>query len=469
MFFSKFQLTSLLLLVLCSCLLLTSSVDAQKVHALIVIMDADPSIGHSVKIDGDNVRTLLEKRVDKLYETHIKMLYSSAGKTTVSNIQREIRALRPGPDDVVLFYFSGHGAMVSRTDRRTYLSVTDDANRNRHTALLREDVEEAVTAHNCRLHLIITDCCSSYPPDTGAKNYVAFAAVRKKTNQEIRNLFGQHKGLLHVNGATEGQYGWCLKRRGGVFTEALIPALSRESDQDGDGFVEWSEVAAVAKRQTAIHWGRLQIDSSNPQATLQVPRLYSLPDRLDGSPTEFNAEFNADLWDLSNRYSDLQVSLNTSADRYSLQELMSITVRSDSDCYLTLLNWDASGNFTQLFPNKFDANNRLRAGKTYTIPPRDADYEFFMSGPKGIERLKIIAVTDQGVSNQINNVLALSGNSQNPFRSQIVVQDSDVAIPRIIGVQQVSELLNKEETILTILQKLDVDEWTEARKTVDVR
>ena len=465
MFFSKFQLAGLLLLVLCSCMLLTSSVEAQQVHALLVIMDADASIGNSVKIDGDNIRELLQNRVDNIYETHVKTLYSSAGEATISNIQREIRALRPEPDDVVLFYFSGHGGMVSETDRRTYLIVTDDVHTNKKTTLLREDVEAAVTAHNCRLHLIITDCCSSYPPDTGARNYVGFAAVRGKTNQVIRNLFGEHKGLFHVNGATEGQKGWTLKKRGGVFTEALIPAISIESDRNGDGFVEWSEVADVAKRQTGIYWGRLQIDTSDPQNTLQVPRVYSLPDQLNGSHTEFNAA----LWDLSNRYSDLKVSFNTDKDRYTLKELMSITVRPESDCYLTLLDWDASGNFVQLFPNKFDENNRLRGGKTYTIPSRDADYEFFMSGPEGIERLKIIAVTDRSVSNEINRVLALSDDPENPYRSHIVVEDSSAAVPRMIGVQQVSKLLNKEDKILKILEELDPAEWTEAREEIDVR
>ena len=465
MFFSKFQLAGLLLLVLCSCMLLTSSVEAQQVHALLVIMDADGSIGHSVKIDGDNIRALLQNHVDDIYKTRVKTLYSSAGEATVSNIQREIRALRPGPDDVVLFYFSGHGGMVSQTDRRTYLSVTDDANMNKHTTLLREDVEAAVTAHNCRLHLVITDCCSSYPPDRGARNYVTFATVQKKTNRVIRNLFGEHKGLFHVNGATEGQYGWCLKNRGGVFTEALIPAISTESDRNGDGFVEWSEVADVAKRQTGIYWGRLRVDTSDPQATLQVPRVYSLPDRLDGRHTEFNTT----LWDLGNRNSALKVSFKTDKERYRLKELMSITVRPESDCYLTLLDWDASGNFVQLFPNKFDKNNRLRADEPYTIPPRDADYEFFMSGPKGIERLKIIAVTNRSVSNEINNVLALSDDPQNPYRSHVVVQDSNAAVPRLIEVQQVSKLLNKEEKILKILEELDPDEWAEAHKEVDVR
>ena len=465
MFCSKFRFAGLLLLVLCSCMLLTSSVEAQQVHALLVIMDADASIGNSVKIDGDNIRELLQNRVDNVYETHVKTLYSSAGEATVSNIQQEIRALRPGPDDVVLFYFSGHGGMVSQTDRRTFLVVNDDANINKGATLLREDVEAAVTAHNCRLHLIITDCCSSYPPDTGARNYVTFATVRKKTNRVIRDLFGEHKGLFHVNGATEGQYGWTLKKRGGVFTEALIPAISKESDRNGDGFVEWSEVADVAKKQTGIYWSRLMIDTSDPQATLQVPKVYSLPDQLNGSHTEFNAG----LWDLSNRYSDLKVSFNTDKDRYTLKELMSITVRPESDCYLTLLDWDASGNFVQLFPNKFDENNRLRAGKTYTIPPRDADYEFFMSGPQGIERLKIIAVTDRSVSNEINEILALSDDPENPFRSHVVVQDSDAAVPKLIGVQQVSKLLDKEDKILKILEKLDSDEWTEAREEIKVR
>ena len=313
MFLSKFRLMSVLAVVLCVWLL-PSSVDAQEVHALLVIMDDAERIAPSVQADRDKLRKLLKTHVDDAYKTNIKTLQSSAGETTVPDILRKIRSLRPGPDDVVLFYFSGHGGMISKTDRRTFMLVSGPANLD-GAQLLRDDVEEAVKSHNCRLKLIITDCCSSSPPQPRARSYTTFAAVRGANKAIIRNLLGEHKGLLHINGATEGQYGWGLEtigESGGIFTTALIAAIAKDSDGNNDGFVEWSEVIALAKRQTIDKSNQVlavfsdSLYPNDPQATTQIPRVYSLPERSRGKSTELTA----DLWDLSNAYSDTGVSLD---------------------------------------------------------------------------------------------------------------------------------------------------------------
>ena len=465
MFLSKFQLASLLLLLLGSCLLLTSNAEAQEVHALLVIMDVygDP-ITPSVKVDEENVRTFLRK-VKRVYNTDVKVLRSSAGETTISNIQREIRALRPGPDDVVFFYFAGHGAMISETDKRTYLTVSDPASGSAN--LFREDVEDEITAHNCRLQIIITDCCSSIPSRSRSRKYSILATPRPAGTKAIKNLFGEHKGLLHVTSATEGQpaWGYPMADRGGLFTETLIAAITQDSDRDENSFLEWSEVFTIAKTQTQTQWRKLDIDrTKDGYETPQTPKTYSLPDRMDGNHTEFHA----DLWDMSNRYSDLDVRFGAEKSTYREGDLLELTVRPDKDCYLTVLNWDPMGNFTQIFPNKFDNNNRLRGGRTYALPPRGAEYELYL-GKSGRERLKIIAVTNKSTSDAISRVLSFSGDSNNPFRGHSVESSSSTKARPRVDVNGVSKKLNKEEEIAKILEKLDEDEWTEEREEVEVR
>ena len=464
MFLSKLRLAGLLLLLLGSCVLLTSNAEAQQVHALLVIMDVsgDP-ITPSVMVDEENVYGFLQK-VRKVYSSpNVKVLRSSAGETTISNIQRQIRALRPGPDDVVFFYFAGHGAMISDTDKRTYLQVSDPA--SGYANLFRADVEDEITNHNCRLQIIITDCCSSVPPQDRSRKYSKFASPRPAGTKAIKNLFGKHKGLLHVTSATEGQpaWGFPMANRGGLFTETLIAAITHDSDIDGNGFLEWSEVLTMAKDQTQTYWQKLKIDRTDPEnKTPQTPKWYSLPDRMDGNHTEFHA----DLWDMSNRYSDLDVTFKTERSTYREGELLELTVRPNKDCFLTVLNWDPVGNFTQIFPNKFDSNNRLRGGKTYRFPEQGDDYELYL-GQSGVERLKVIAVTDRGTSEKISRVLSFSEDSD--FRSHSVEDSSSTrSQPRVVP-QKVSKKLTKQEKIAKILEDLDDDDWTEEREIVDVQ
>ena len=472
MLFSKFQPVSLLLLVLCGFMLLPTSVEAQEVHALLVIMDSTNTttgLGNAAKADEAMVRGVLQK-VDRVYKTNVKVLYSSAGETTVSNIQREIRALRPRRDDVVLFYFSGHGGMISQTDKRTYLLVTDPTNRD-GAILLRSDMEADVNGHDCRLKLIITDSCSNAPLPTSARHYATFGIGTRGTDSKaIRNLFGEHEGLLHVNGATEGQLGWSIDTdRGGIFTDSLITAISGDVDVNEDSFIEWSEVFTFAKRLTGERWDQLKerllnsLDRTNPdlmrQATRQQPRAYSLPERSNGKSTKPVAE----LWTLSNPYSGVDVSLETDRDSYRLEDLITFTIRPQKNCYVTLLNWGSSGDLTQLFPNKFSEENRLVAGRTYTFPPRQAPYEFFATD-QGVERVKVLVVTDKGASDKINNVFSFSSDSRNPFRGHETGRGQ-----ARFGIRETSQLIAKEQEILKILTNLDSDQWGEARVTRRVR
>ena len=465
---SKFRLTILLAIVLCVWVL-PSSAKAQEVHALLVIMDNDPTLGSSVKVDEAIVTEFLKGKVDRVYKTNIKTLYSSAGETTITNIQREIRALRPARDDVVFFYFSGHGGMISDSDRRTFLIVSDPANPSRGAKLLRADLEADIDAHNCQLKLIITDCCSNHAKETGTRNHVTFATVRGVTSKTIRNLFGEHKGLLHINGATEGQYGWSLGvGKAGIFTDALMSSIAEDSDKTGDDFVEWSEVLTVAQKITGERWQALgfgenksayEASGMDPeQITVQTPRVYSAPSRTTGKTTEVTAG----LWKMSNAYSDTGVSLEIDKERYRVEDLLTITVEPKRNCYLTVLNWGPSGNLTQLFPNKFDPNNYLRAGKTYTFPPRGAGYEIFL-GESGTERLKILAVSSKRASEKINRVLSYSDNPQDPFRGHTIVTGARAEL------REVAKLVSKEEQIEKILKGLHADDWGEDRVETTVR
>ena len=65
--------------------------------------------------------------------------------------------------------------------------------------------------------------------------------------------------------------------------------------------------------------------------------------------------------------------------------------RSDKDAYLTLLNVDAHGAITILFPNGYMSFNRVVANKTYTIPSPEMGFEMHLGGPAGQEFVKAFA------------------------------------------------------------------------------
>jgi TolB-like protein len=78
---------------------------------------------------------------------------------------------------------------------------------------------------------------------------------------------------------------------------------------------------------------------------------------------------------------------------YAIGEKVTLYVQADRDCYLTLVDIGTSGNLTVLFPNAYEKNNRIQAGRRYEIPGPSYGFDIHVAGPSGVERVKAIATT----------------------------------------------------------------------------
>ncbi len=459
MFLRKFSLIPTLLFVFCGLVLGTPNVEAQTVHALVVVMNADETVGRGMEINLDKINEFLDKEVKSQYQVRKTIFRSSARQTTPDALLQWIRNLRPAADDVVFFYYGGHGGMVSKTDQRTYLYLTDGI-------LYRDKIEEVMRKVSCRLKLIITDCCSSYPSsDSGVMSLTDYGTVVGRNH--ITDLFGKHEGLLHVNGTTEGSYGWVNLNRGGYFTTSLMHSIDPRTDSNRDGFLEWHEVLQVAEAVTQetfnSHYSSIEDKYKNdPQTKLQTPKVYSTPipvhwDRRDNPD---DRDVASGLWELENRSSDIRLVLKPSRQDYRLRDYLTIRLEADRDCYITLFNWEADGTFKQLFPNKFDTNNFIRAGSSIDFPTRDSDFDIRLSGPEGIERLKLVAVRSKAVSDRINSVLPRGGEAFGNAKA------GDGKIKRMADIEG---RVSKEGKIAEILRDIDARDWAIDNATIDLR
>lgn len=103
--------------------------------------------------------------------------------------------------------------------------------------------------------------------------------------------------------------------------------------------------------------------------------LSQIADLKQDSPS-----FNIDIW--------------TDKQRYRVGEEIRFHFRSDRDCYLTLIDYDPSGNVKVLFPNRYYRDNSIRGGRTYTIPGSEYGFRLNIEPPRGIEKIKAIATTE---------------------------------------------------------------------------
>ena len=78
---------------------------------------------------------------------------------------------------------------------------------------------------------------------------------------------------------------------------------------------------------------------------------------------------------------------------YARGEDVRVFVETNKDAYVTLLNVDPAGGTTILFPNRYQPDNFVRAGRAIQVPDPSSGARITVTGSVGAELLKVIAST----------------------------------------------------------------------------
>ena len=117
------------------------------------------------------------------------------------------------------------------------------------------------------------------------------------------------------------------------------------------------------------------------------------------------------------------LSVMTAVDRpdarYGHGDSLELTVDVTEDAYVWVFDTGTSGKVHQIFPNRYETDNFVRAGTPIAIPHDGADYQLLVSHPQGAELLTVIASKDstplaQGLIDKETKVgpfLALRGDA----------------------------------------------------------
>ena len=287
------------------------SADAQKVHALLIILGNDRNIRVSVEKNESSIQTLL-RQVSENCEVQMtimksetetigkitRMTLSNARTTNITEQKQDIikakqvvewiRGLETKGEDTILIYYSGHGSMdaVGTHILNFDPEVTNDF-------VSRDGLRKQLEQKQGRLKMLITDTCSNRvqtPPPIAR----VYAKVQSRERRYTKNLFLEHSGFLDITAASEGQYAWGNDEIGGYFTVSLIGSFTADTDANQDGFLSWNEVSDVTRRKTQklfsetafLPHNQRKLDEASQES--QTPTKYSLPVRLTQAEATLN-------------------------------------------------------------------------------------------------------------------------------------------------------------------------------------
>lgn len=194
------------------------------------------------------------------------------------NLRQCIKNFKCGNDDIVLFFYFGHGGR-STQDRsefpqmclgRNYLSQNDQW-------IPLEDVKSEIMKQNPRFLLVIGDCCNSSDPGISPKfRVLTSAAATEITSTQkaaMKRLFLNCRGAVIASGSTKGEVSWYYNTTapdgGGFFTKAFQNELenytAKKEDADWKTLLERVKNAVVKECQ--------DIKQIDPDMTIQTPHF----------------------------------------------------------------------------------------------------------------------------------------------------------------------------------------------------
>jgi hypothetical protein len=226
-----------------------------KIHFILVANTEDTRIGSSVKKDVNNIYSEI-KDVSTFLNLPLNYVEITGSKFGKASVETALNNLKPGSDDIVIFYYSGHGYSNDQQSSKLYPQF--DLRQSRFeditvATLNVADVYDKIKAKNARLNLIISDCCNS-SLGTLKPEGKSFALTAKSLlswdKSFCTNLFMKSRGSVLATAAKKGQYAYGNTDVGGYFTSNLITSMEKYLSKFQGTTPSWDKIIAEAQTTT---------------------------------------------------------------------------------------------------------------------------------------------------------------------------------------------------------------------------
>lgn len=229
------------------------SATGQSLHTIVV---TDPN-SLPARHDKKKIRRELSV-VAKKTGLKLKPRYFSSHQTGLANTLRSISCK---PDDVLLFYFSGHAS--SKAGWPSF------ANRGDGVRYKQTGVHKALAGKGARLTIILFDGCNAGNSGEAVYNFSEVYKIGLSDN--LRLLFRKSRGTVIACASRAGNYAYGNNDIGSFFTLSLIEAMRNvPAGKASDRRNVWSNWAKATTKGTNSLCRQAKKTSQNPQYYINV-------------------------------------------------------------------------------------------------------------------------------------------------------------------------------------------------------
>ncbi|MBL8022628.1 MAG: caspase family protein [Leptospirales bacterium] len=229
-------------------------------YALIAVDSADSRIGSSVSKDMEMMSDFSrELAVSTGMWLNLKTL--SGEELTETTFLETVQSLDPGPEDMVLFYFSGHGFRTRLTPTKWPMLYVPGSR-----GVDFAEVVKILENKNPRMILAFSDSCNYYSDSASRSVRMNLRALEQPSEETYRKLALQFRGRIYASSSKAGQFS-AAQSDGGSFTLQFMRTFRAEAVKSD---AAWDRIMEVATR---------------PVSKQQEPQYELVP---EGSPAETN-------------------------------------------------------------------------------------------------------------------------------------------------------------------------------------
>lgn len=210
-----------------------------KLILIIVANTLDSKIGKGCVLDIENVQSTI-RRISKYIDFKLVELVIEGKNYNDANVLSALNALNPDADDIVIFYYTGHGFRFENEGKIEYPQIDlrkmpaefDIAEVNKTTKNLN-DIYDIIKTKGARLNLVIGDCCNdeiNFVRSFGKRNKKTRKRRESKSevNKEVcKALFCTSKSSILIASAKKGQLSIVDDGVGSIFTLKFIETLNK--------------------------------------------------------------------------------------------------------------------------------------------------------------------------------------------------------------------------------------------------
>lgn len=227
------------------------SLEASTFHTILIGDTRDKELRKVIQKDLKH----MEKHLDEVFECldvdwYQQVIYT--GHDVNSDILQDLKNLNIQPDDIVFFYFSGHGFYTGNSEAECwptlYFSQED-------IGIDQSYIMQVILEQQPRLFICLADCCNNILEEEDEIPEIIATRYKVKSKKlgkslSLRKLFLEARGVILISSAAPEYYAEGTNEKGSCFTNHYIKAFN-QALQLNSAHISWD---CILSKTQQILW-----------------------------------------------------------------------------------------------------------------------------------------------------------------------------------------------------------------------